>query len=96
MNVSGVVRGIPPHPLATKETTAGLPWSDGRKLSDLDFADDIALIGRTVEEGQALTGALVRFAEMMEAVEDIPGTALQEGIEWGELGLPKTSHVVCD
>ena len=35
-----------------KETNAGIVWGDGRKLTDLDYADDIVLISEGTDEMQ--------------------------------------------
>ena len=41
-------------------------------------------------------GGEQRLIELMEGVEDIPGTALYEGIEWGALGdLPGVFRLYC-
>uniref|UniRef100_A0A3P9BVE3 Reverse transcriptase domain-containing protein n=1 Tax=Maylandia zebra TaxID=106582 RepID=A0A3P9BVE3_9CICH len=40
----------------------GVPWHEARNLTDLDFADDIALLGSTQEDLQKLTAALQREA----------------------------------
>lgn len=39
-----------------------MPWHEARNLTDLDFADDIALLGSTQEHLQELTAALQREA----------------------------------
>ena len=35
-----------------EETNAGIVWGDGRKLADLDYADDIVLISEGTDEMQ--------------------------------------------
>jgi len=37
---------------------AGIAWVDGKKLKDLDFADDIALIWDNLADMQILTSAV--------------------------------------
>jgi len=41
----------------------GIEWIDGEKLSDLDFADDIALLENSWEEMQTTTSALEEEAK---------------------------------
>ena len=40
---------------ALDKNSVGLDWVDGRKLADLDFADDIALLSETWNEMQEIT-----------------------------------------
>ena len=51
---------------ATKGYSCGLTWNTEQTLCDLDFADDLALIGK-LETGelQALTNRLVEYAAMI-------------------------------
>ena len=45
------------------ELASGIPWKgDGKKLSDLDFADDLCLINSTYEEMQRKTNTLRKQA----------------------------------
>ena len=41
------------------ETNAGIVWKDGRKLVDLDYADDIVLISEGTDEMQRILDCLV-------------------------------------
>ena len=43
-----------------KETNAGIVWGDGRKLADLDYADDIVLISVGTDEMQRVLDCIVR------------------------------------
>ena len=43
-----------------EETNAGIEWRNGRKLADLDYADDIVLISEGPEEMQRVVDCLVR------------------------------------
>ena len=38
--------------MVPEETNAGIVWGDGRKLADLDYADDIVLISEATDEMQ--------------------------------------------
>ena len=43
-------------------SSCGLEWLDGNKPSDLDFADDIALLGDTKSGMQELTSSIEKEA----------------------------------
>ena len=44
-----------------EETNAGIiVWGDGRKLADLDYADDIVLISEGTDEMQRVLDCIVR------------------------------------
>ena len=42
-----------------EETNAGIVWGDGRKLADLDYADDIVLISEGTDEMQRVLDCIV-------------------------------------
>ena len=43
-----------------EETNAGIVWGDGRKLADLDYADDIVLISEGTDEMLRVLDSIVR------------------------------------
>ena len=69
---SGVIQGGIVSPLlfvlvidyvmrrVAEETNAGIVWGDGRKLADLDYADDIVLISEGTDEMQRVLDCIVR------------------------------------
>ena len=48
-----------------EETNAGIVWGDGRKLADLDYADDIVLISERTDEMQRVLDCIVREGEKL-------------------------------
>jgi len=47
---------------ATENNNCGIQWKDGKRLTDLDFADDIALLDDTWEGMRELTGNIEKEA----------------------------------
>ena len=43
-----------------EKTNAGIVWGDGRKLADLDYADDIVLISEGTDEMQKVLDCIVK------------------------------------
>jgi len=55
---------------------AGIEWIDWEKLSDLDFADDIALLENSWEGMQTMTSALEEEAKKFGLVINVTKTKI--------------------
>jgi len=69
---------------------AGIECADGEKLSDLDFADDIALLENAWEGMQATTSTLEEEAKKFGLVINVANTKIKKPTVhldgWGEFG----------
>jgi hypothetical protein len=61
---------------------AGLEWVDGGKLSDLDFADDVALLHDSWEGMQTLTSSLEEVAKKFGLVINVVKTKIMTVGNW--------------
>ena len=69
-------------------------WDDKMDPSASHGVTSVVMGNCGVGFAPAPPGGEARLIELMEGVEDIPGTALYEGIEWGPLGnLPRVPRL---
>ena len=60
----------------------GIEWVDGKKLSDLDFADDIALLHDTWSGMQAMTSSLHEEAMKVGLIVNVAKTKIMKVGDW--------------
>ena len=65
---------------------AGIEWVDGKKLSDLDFADDIALLNESWDGMQTMTSALGSEAAKIGLVINVAKTKIMCIGNWTTTG----------
>ena len=70
----------------TMKKQAGIEWADGKRLSDLDFADDIALLHDSWDVMQSLMSALREEATKIGLVINVAKTKIMRIGNWTTTG----------